>query len=171
MKTTSAQIQAAQAKADRRAEAIARRGDVALAADNARVREMYEKAAPVKVASQGVTIYLLDELDQIENAEVRNRAYQLAALWPAAVPGVAFPGVIYAPDQMNRNEDGNWYVNGFELPGDLPAMCRNNGGLTQEFGTDGYVQVGHKGYRYSTVTVRTALGRIKRGKALFNLGA
>ena len=171
MKTTPAQIQAAQAKADRRAEAIARRGDVALAADNARIHEMYEKAAPTKVDANGEARYQLHELDKIQDEEVRNRAYQLAALWPAAVPGVAFPGVYFGPDNMDRNKAGNWYVNGGGLPKDLPAMCRDRGDLTRELVKALYSQPGHNGYRYYTVTLKTALSRVRRGKALFNLGA
>lgn len=171
-KLTPAQAYANQVKADRRAAAAERRGDVALKADNARVSDMFKKAEPVKVDLQDSTIYRLGELDQIQDEVARNRAYQLAALWPIAVPGVPFPGVLYGQDQMNRTKEGNWYVNGLDLPGDLPAMCRNReGSLTQEVGAASYVQLGHRGYRYSTVTVNTALGRIKRGKELFNYGA
>jgi hypothetical protein len=169
-KLTPAQAQAAQAKADRRAAAAERR-EGAVAADNARVTEMYAKVAPAKVEAQEATIYLLEELDQIPDEVARNRAYQLAALWPIAVPGVAFPGVLFGQDRVNPDKRGNWYVNGFELPPDLPAMICSNGRLTREGGRAPYVRVGHRGYKFATVTLRTALARIKRGKDLFNFGA
>jgi hypothetical protein len=169
-KLTPAQAYAAQVKADRRAAAAERRGG-AVAADNARVAEMFAKAAPTEVDPQERTIYLLAELDQIQDEVARNRAYQLAALWPIAVPGVAFPGVLFGQDRVNPDKRGNWYVNGYELPGDLPAMVCSNGKLTQEVGRAAYVKVGNRGYRYATVTLRTALARAKRGKDLFNYGA
>ena len=173
-KLTPAQAQAAQAKADRRAAAAERR-EGAVAADNARVTEMYAKVAPAaKADPQAGTRYLLTELDQIPDEVARNRAYQLAALWPIAVPGVAFPGVVFCEDNYRAargGAGGNWYVNGFELPGDLPAMICSNGRLTQEYGRASYVTIGNRGYRYATVTLRTALARVKRGKDLFNFGA
>ena len=167
-KLTPAQAYAAQVKADRRAAAAERRG-AAVAGDNARVAEMFAKAAPTEVDPQERTIYLLAELDQIQDEEARDRAYQLAALWPIAVPGVAFPGVLYGYDRHRRV--GNWYVNGFELPGDLPAMICSNNRLTQEHGRASYVRIGNRGYRFATVTLRTALARAKKGKDLFNYGA
>jgi hypothetical protein len=168
-KLTASQAQAAQAKADRRAAAAERR-EGAVAADNARVTEMYAKVAPAKADTQEATIYLLDELDQIQDEVARDRAYQLAALWPIAVPGVAFPGVLFGQDNYQAargGAGGNWYVNGFELPGDLPAMICSNGRLTQDRAKRGG-PVGRLGYRYSTVTVRTALQRAMKGKPLFN---
>jgi hypothetical protein len=172
-KLTPAQAQAAQAKADRRAAALERQGNVALKADNARVTEMYAKVAPAKADPQELTIFRLNELDQIQDEVARNRAYQLAALWPIAVPGVAFPGVLFGHDNYQAargGAGGNWYVNGFELPGDLPAMICSNNRLTQEVGRAAYVKVGNRGYRFATVTLRTALARAKRGKDLFNFG-
>jgi hypothetical protein len=168
-KLTSAQAYANQVKADRRAAALERQGDVALQADTERVRDMYAKVAPAKADPQELTIFLLNELDQIQDEVARNRAYQLAALWPLAVPGVAFPGVLFGFDRHRKV--GNWYVNGFELPGDLPAMICSNNRLTQEVGRAAYVKVGNRGYRFATVTLRTALARAKRGKDLFNFGA
>jgi len=168
-KLTPAQAQAAQAKADRRAAAAERR-EAGIAADNARVAQLFAKAAPAPTpAPTEVTIYLIDELDRIEDETARDRAYQLAALWPFAVPGVAFPGVLYGYDR--HRHVGNWYVNGFELPGTLPAMICSNNRLTQEVGRAAYVKLGHRGYRFATVTLRTALARAKRGKDLFNFGA
>ena len=167
-KLTPAQAYAAQVKADRRAAALDRQGG-AVKADNARVAEMFAKAAPTEVDPQERTIYLLNELDQIQDEEARDRAYQLAALWPIAVPGVAFPGVLYGYDRHRRV--GNWYVNGFELPGSLPAMICSNNRLTQEHGRAAYVKLGNRGYRFATVTLRTALQRAKAGKELFNYGA
>ena len=172
-KLTASQAYAAQAKADRRAAAAERR-EGTVAADNARVAEMYAKVAPTEVDTQEVTIYLLNELDQIQDEVARNRAYQVAALWPIAVPGVAFPGVIFCEDNYRAARGGgggNWYVNGGELPGDLPAMICSNGRLTQEHGKASWVKVGKRGYRFATVTLRTALARAKRGKDLFNFGA
>lgn len=169
-KLTPAQSYAAQAKADRRAAAQERRG-ATIQADNARVAELFAKAAPAQPDPKDVTIYKLTELDQIQDDEARNRAYQLAALWPIAVPGVDFPGVLYGQDRVNPDKRGNWYVNGFDLPGDLPAMVTSNGRLTQEHGRAAYVRLGNRGYRYATVTLRTALTRAKAGKDLFNCGA
>jgi len=169
-KLTPAQAQAAQAKADRRAAAAERR-EGAIAADNARVTEMYAKATPAKAEPPAGTRYLLTELDQIPDEVARNRAYQLAALWPIAAPGVAFPGVVYAPDRMDPDKNGNWYVNGAELPAELPAMICSNGRLTQEHVQASWVKIGNRGYRFATVTLRTARARIKRGKELFNFGA
>jgi hypothetical protein len=169
-KLTASQAYANQVRADRRAAALERRGG-AIAADNARVDEMFAKAAPTKVDPKEVSIYLLAELDQIQDEEARDRAYQLAALWPIAVPGVAFPGVLYGQDRVNPDKRGNWYVNGYELPGDLPAMVCSNGKLTQEHGRAAYVKLGNRGYRFATVTLRTALARAKKGKDLFNYGA
>lgn len=171
--STASQTQAAQAKADRRAAALERKGNVVLQAENARVTEMYAKAAPAEAKAQAGTRYLLTELDQIQDEVARDRAYQLAALWPLAVPGVAFPGVMFGEDHhLGASEGkGNWYVNANELPGELPAMICANGKLTQEQGRAAYVKVGKRGYRYATVTLRTALARAKKGKALFNFGA
>jgi len=168
-KLTTTQAYNAQVKADRRAAAAERR-EAGVASDNVRVAALFAKAESPKPAPEVGNIYLLNELDQIQDEEARFNAYQLAALWPVAMPSVPFPGVVYGQDHMNREKVGNWYVNGWELPGDLPAMCRNDGSLTQEVGKAGWVQPGHRGYRFSTVTVRTALGRIKRGKDLFNFG-
>ncbi len=168
-KLTPAQAYAAQVKADRRAAVLERKGDVALQAETARVREMYKKVAPAKTEPPAETRYLLTELDQIPDEVARNRAYQLAALWPLAVPGVAFPGVLFGFDRHRKV--GNWYVNNLDLPGDLPAMICSNNRLTQEVGCAAYVKVGNRGYRYATVTLRTALARAKRGKELFNFGA
>lgn len=128
-----------------------------------------EKAAKRAEREPEVTVFPADSLDQIPDDEARTRAYQLAALWEHAVPGVAFPGALYGYDRHRRV--GNWYVNGYELPGSLPAMICSNNRLTQEVGRAGYVRVGHRGYRYATVTLRTALARAKRGKELFNFGS
>jgi hypothetical protein len=49
-------------------------------------------------------------------------------------------------------------------------MITINGRLTQERTKIGD-PVGPLGYRYTTVTVRTALARAVRGKELFNYGA
>ena len=170
-KLTPAQAQANQARADKRQEALDRRGDAALKADTARIREMYKKAEPTRVNLQNSTIYRLGELDQIQDEVARNRAYQLAALWPIAVPGVEFPGVLLGQDTRKPEQTGNWYVNGLDLPGTLPAMICSNGRLTREFGQADYIKVGNRGYRYATVTVRTALARAKSGKDLFNYAA
>jgi hypothetical protein len=169
-KFNPAQTQAAQARADRRQEALDRRGDTAIQADNQRIRNMYNVTQPVNTKMQDTTIYLLGELDRIQDEQARNRAYQLAALWSIAVPGVEFPGVLFGQDTHTADQKGNWYVNGLNLPGDLPAMICSNGRLTREFGQADYIKVGNRGYKYATVTVRTALARAKSGKDLFNYG-
>jgi predicted TPR repeat methyltransferase len=166
-KLTPAQAQAAQAKADRRAAAAERR-DGAIAADNARVADLF-KAAEVakKAADLAHAVYTLSELETIPDAEVRERCLKLAAIWAVAEPNVPFPGVGCWFDRMAKDGRFNWYLHGDNLAGDLPAMVCSNGRLTQDRAKRGG-PVGRLGYRYSTVTVRTALQRAMKGKPLFN---
>jgi len=115
-------------------------------------------------------LYQLGELEAIPDAEVRERCLKLAALWPVVEPNVPFPGVGCWEDRMAKDGRFNWYLNGENLKGDLPAMICSNGRLTQDR-TKRNAPAGRLGYRYSTVTVRTALARAVRGKELFNYGA
>ena len=169
-KLTAAQAQAAQAKADRRAAALERRNG-AIKADNARVSQIF-KAAEVDTRKARVAdmAFALDELDMIPDPEVRERAIKLAALWAVAEPNVPFPGVGCWYDRMAKDGRSNWYLDGENLSGDLPAMITNNGRLTQDRARLNQPN-GRRGYRYSTVTVRTALQRLMKGKELFNYGA
>ncbi len=142
-----------------------------MAADNARVAEMFKAAEVTKKASQVTqAVYALSELETIPDPEVRERAIKLAALWAVAEPNVPFPGVGCWEDRLSKDGRLNWYLDGENLPGDLPAMICSNGRLTQDRSKRG-VPLGRLGYKYSTVTVRTALNRIKAGKELFNYGA
>jgi hypothetical protein len=169
-KLTPAQAYAAQVKADRRAAAAERRG-AAVAGDNARVAEMFKAAEVAKKAVQvAEAVYALGELETIPDAEVRERCLKLAALWAVAEPNVPFPGVGCWEDRMAKDGRLNWYLDGENLAGDLPAMFTNNGRLTQDRARLKH-PAGRLGYRYSTVTVRTALQRVLKGKALFNYGA
>jgi hypothetical protein len=166
-KLTPAQAYAAQVKADRRAAAAERRGG-AVAADNARVAEMFKQTEQAKRATQMAhAVYTLTELETIPDAEVRERAIKLAALWPIVEPNVPFPGVGCWEDRLAKDGRFNWYLDGENLAGNLPAMITNNGRLTQDRSRLRQPN-GRRGYRYSTVTVRTALQRAMAGKALFN---
>jgi len=116
------------------------------------------------------TVFQLAELETIADPVVRERCIKLAALWPMVEPTVPFPGVVCAEDRVAKDHRQNWYLCGDALPGHLPAMITINGRLTQERAKIGH-PVGPLGYRYSTVTVRTALARAVRGKELFNYAA
>lgn len=169
-KLTPAQAYAAQAKADRRAAALERR-EAGVAADNARVTELFQQGAEPKRAAQlAHAVYTLAELETIPDPEVRERAIKLAALWPIVEPNVPFPGVGCWEDRLAKDGRFNWYLDGENLAGDLPAMVTNNGRLTQDRARLKHPN-GRLGYRYSTVTVRTALQRAMKGKPLFNYGA
>jgi hypothetical protein len=117
------------------------------------------------------TVYALDTLAEIPDAAVRERALKLAAIWSVVEPTVAFPGVLCAEDTMAADHRLNWYLDGDALPADLPAMITSNGRLTAECGVGNRYITGRNGYKYATVTVRTALARALRGKELFNYGA
>lgn len=169
-KLTPAQAQAAQARADRRAAALERR-EGAIQADNARVAEMFQATEPETRAERlAHTVYALTELETIPDADVRERCLKLAAIWAVAEPNVPFPGVGVWADRMAKDGRDNWYLDGENLPGRLPAMITNNGRLTQDRRKLGQPN-GRLGYRYSTITVRTALNRAMKGKPLFNYGA
>jgi hypothetical protein len=165
-KLTSAQAYAAQVKADRRAAAAERR-ETGIAADNARVADLFKAAEVKKAAELAHAVYTVNELETIPDAEVRERCLKLAALWPVAEPNVPFPGVGCWFDRMAKDGRFNWYLDGENLKGDLPAMITNNGRLTQDRAKL-HGAAGRLGYRYSTVTVRTALQRVMKGKAIFN---
>jgi len=166
-KLTSAQAYANQVKADRRAAAAERR-DGAIAADNARVTDLFKAAEVTKKAAQvAEAVYTLSELEAIPDAEVRERCLKLAVIWAVAEPNVPFPGVGCWYDRMAKDGRSNWYLDGENLAGDLPAMVTNNGRLTQDRAKLN-APTGRLGYRYSTVTVRTALQRAMKGKPLFN---
>jgi hypothetical protein len=168
-KLTPAQAYAAQAKADRRAAAAERRG-TAIQADNARVAELFKTAeSETRVERLARTAYTLSTLETIADPEVRERCLKLAAVWSVAEPTVPFPGVVCSEDRLAKDGRQNWYLDGDNLPADLPAMVTNNGRLTQLRSAVGH-PVGRQGYRYSTVTVRTALQRALKGAALFNYG-
>lgn len=170
-KLTPAQAYANQVKADRRAAALERRGDVAVAADNARVAELFKQTDETKRAERlAHAVYALGELETIPDPEVRERAIKLAALWPIVEPNVPFPGVGCWVDRLAKDGRFNWYLNGENLSGNLPAMLTNNGRLTQDRARLNQPN-GRLGYRYSTVTVRTALQRAMKGKPLFNYPA
>lgn len=169
-KLTSAQVQSAQAKADRRAAALERRGG-AIQADNARVAQLFAQTDETKRAAKlAHAVYTLGELEAIPDAEVRERAIKLAALWPIVEPNVPFPGVGCWEDRLAKDGRFNWYLNGENLPGSLPAMLTKNGRLTQDRARLKQPN-GRLGYRYSTVTVSTALQRAMKGKPLFNYPA
>lgn len=166
-KLTASQAYALQVKADRRAAAAERRGGT-IAADNARVAELFKQAEEAKRASQlAYAVYALEELDTIPDPEVRERAIKLAALWTIAEPEIPFPGVGCWEDRMAKDGRFNWYLDGENLAGNLPAMFTNNNRLTQNRSRLNHPN-GRLGYKYSTVTVNTALKRIMAGKPLFN---
>jgi hypothetical protein len=166
-KLTTAQAYAAQVKADRRAAAAERR-ETGIAADNARVADLFKAAEVAKRAAElAHAVYTVNELEAIPDAEVRERCLKLAALWPVVEPNIPFPGVGCWEDRMAKDGRFNWYLDGENLAGNLPAMVCSNGRLTQDR-VKRNVPVGRLGYRYSTVTVRTALQRAMKGKAIFN---
>lgn len=158
-KLTAAQTYKLQIQADRRAAALERR-EGAIKADNARVKEMYKNdqtEVPVN------TLFTVDQFDQIPDEKIRQMAYQVAALWPIAVPGVPFFGIAYKADDLRKGHN-NWYLAGSDWPSNTPAMVRNNGKLTAKTTL-------RQSYRFRTVTVRTALAHIKAGRDLFAFNA
>lgn len=142
----------------------------ALRREIVKAEEVAAEKAAKREEKVAYTLFQLAELDTITDTVVRERCLKLAALWPMLEPTVPFPGVVCAEDRMAKDHRQNWYLCGDALPGHLPAMITINGRLTQERAKIGH-PVGPLGYRYSTVTVRTALARAVRGKALFNYGA
>lgn len=169
-KLTASQAYALQVKADRRAAALERR-EGAVATDNARVTKLFKQAEETKRTAQlAHAVYALSELETIPDAEVRERAIKLAALWPIVEPNVPFPGVGCWVDRLAKDGRFNWYLDGENLAGNLPAMVTNNGRLTQDRARLNQPN-GRLGYKFSTVTVRTALQRAMKGKPLFNYGA
>ena len=156
--STAAQTQAAQAKADRRAAALERQGDVALQTDNARVAEMYAKAR-AQAPDPGLVAVAAAPV------EIQELVAEIAPLWRAQT-GFDFPDVIYCgpADSFVGGETNKdtWWVASQSLPAALPAMFSKHGKRCSA----------RKGcpageYRYQTAALSTVLRRLKKGLPVF----
>ena len=132
-----------------------------LAAERAAVKQARD------AARYSVTVYGPDELNSIPDSAARERAHRIAAAWAVAVPQVPFAGVCCNEDRIDPEHKDNWYLLGSHWPADLPPMFTSNNRLTQECAKVLGYQPETRGYRYFTVTLRTAWDRIKAGKELF----
>jgi len=79
-KLTTTQAYNAQVKADRRAAAAERR-EAGVASDNVRVAALFAKAESPKPAPEVGNVYLLNELDQIQDEEARFTVYIPSNPW------------------------------------------------------------------------------------------
>jgi hypothetical protein len=156
VKLTPAQAYALQAKADRHAAALERRGG-AVAADNARVKSLYKKA---QVTTQA-DAYRLPLADA--PAEVQAMVAEIAPLWLAQT-GFAFPETLYyGPGDWDRETGrASYWVDGRALKSTMGPMARMGG---KSCGKDLQAKPGQ--YRYRTASLRTVLSRLNRGLNVF----
>jgi hypothetical protein len=154
--STAAQIQSAQAKADRRAAAAERR-EGGVAADNARIAEMYAKAR-TKAPDPGLIAVAAAPI------EIQERVAEIAPLWKAQT-GLDFPDVIYCgpADSFGGEENKDtWWVASQTLPAALGPMYTRKNTLCAAFKEPQFGE-----YRYRTAALSTVLYRLKNGLPVF----
>jgi len=156
-KLTPAQAYALQVKADRRAAALARRQDGALAADNARVKALYKKAE----AEADACRLPVSEAP----VEVQEMVAEIRPLWLAQT-GFAFPETLYFGqgdwDVSMDTGRATYWVDGRALPSYKGAMARKGG---KPCGPDLGAKTGQ--YRFRTPALTTVLYRLRKGLPVF----
>ena len=157
-KLTPAQAYALQVKADRRAAAAERRGS-SVAADEARVKQLYKKAE-VKTQADAYRIPVSEA-----PAEVQAMVAEIAPLWLAQV-GFEFPEMLYyGPgdwDIVTESGKATYWVDGRALPSYKGAMARKGG---KPCGPELGAKRGQ--YRFRTPALTTVLARLKKGLPVF----
>ena len=150
----------------------------ALKSDSARTkferveRNLSAERAAARAERYVSTIYTIDEIDTIEDPEIRETALKLVALWPHTDAGVVpFPGIVAGVDLHDRDHKTNYYLLHQGLPAGLPPMWSTANRMTQRVEK---VYPDHdkvtSPYEYCTITLRTALSRAMNGKDLFAWG-
>ena len=148
-KLTPAQAYAAQAKADRKANALDRQNPV-IKADNARIDKMFEVEQPKDSTAK---ILPWDELPEVVQAQIS----EIAPLFKEQT-GVDFPRSVWF-DQSDWGGDYTYWVDGNALPRSLPAFYGKSGRACAKFNR----KTGN-GYGYRTPAITTVLNRLRAGK-------
>jgi len=114
------------------------------------------------------TVYGPDELNEIPDEKIREKALAIAALWPHSDGGVVpFAGVVRGVDLHDPDKTDNYYLYDGTWNHTMPRMHASAGRLTQNIEKVYHVAPKPGAYRYCAVTLRTAFSRMRHGKDLF----